>query len=323
MEKDIEKAYERFLELSAITDAIHNRYSSNDVKEKINEEYTYLLFDNYLMNKWGFQQGSNRWFILPSVKGYDRKDLFTFFYSIFHNYIDFFKLNIWDWDAKHFFDEWIYLTLNDDDLNKVTITLDDSVTKKAFWDLCYSVVLGSMLESTYYLYYESKGYKNEKKQIINTFSYLYSIYGDEFEINERMFNKKGRVSFLEMVISYYYLGFIEITSCGLWWDGEILQVYWLRILPRLREVLDEVEHQREILLDRVFDEKYTEIKIKKKKWGSLFVESQTEYSSEEIKFVELQKKYPHSDISAKNYNGKVQKYIVKEKKKLNSKSDDI
>jgi len=323
MEKGIEKnalSLERAVEE---LNAIRRNYSSKTVENKIKEEFTSILLLNYFHTKWSFQNNINPEIsILPWNVKFLRRDLFTFFYTLFRRYLNCLELKWYDWDIGHFFESSEYIRLTEEDLLKISFSTKKWIDKRIFWDKCYQSVMQWFFESTYYLYYESELYKNEKKLIINTLSYLYSIYWDEFEIEEGMFIRKGNVSFSKFITSFYYIWLIDVYSCGLWWgSGDVLEIFWVRILPPLKDILDKIESQRELLMDKIFDEKYKEIKIKKKNNEPHILESIIEFPGDGIRDIDLRKQYPHSEIVSKNYNGKSQKYIVKEKTKLKNQND--
>ena len=97
-----------------------------------------------------------------------------------------------------------------------------------------------------------------------------------------------------------------------------------RFLPKLWKILDEIEEKRELIMDKIFDEKYKEIKLKKKKdWELHLLEAKMEFIWDENKFVELRKKFPNSEIKTQNYKWKTQKYEVIEKTKLDNSNNKI
>ena len=129
-----------------------------------------------------------------------------------------------------------------------------------------------------------------------------------------MFQKKQEISFMEFVICYSFLWFIEITGLSTVYEENTK--YWIRILPDFKKILDEIEEKRSLILDKVFDEKYNEIKIKKQKWEISFIEWQINIYWDDTKFVDLKKQYPFSKIETDIHKWKINKYSIKEKIKL-------
>ena len=152
---------------------------------------------------------------------------------------------------------------------------------------------------------------------MNTLSYLYNIIWDTFEIDEAIMSKKQKISFDEFIISYFYIWFIDIEWITFKDNNPVFKI---KILPKLWNILEEIENTRAIILDKLFNEAYKEIRIRKKNWEPHLLEGSLEFEWYENKFVELRKKYPNSEINTKNYKGKTQKYEIREKLRLDNSS---
>lgn len=326
-----EEALKRMDIEMAISKSIHNSYSSKDVKDILDKKFYEIIFASYIQNSWSQSSGDkiHNFMSFYYIKT-SKKDKFNFFNHNLRNYLDYFHLVTLSGnevirtkhDTRKFFEERQYLDMSEQELQKLSISQNMKLSSEEFWNGFYKWYIEGLFETIYFTYYdtliEDTNYEVEKKIIINTLSYLYSIYWNSFEIYEEMFQKKQSISYIEFVIIYYLIWFIGIQWVGLWtsdtWETYIS--YNIVILPNLKEILDEVEEQRSILLDRIFDEKYNEITIKKKQWKLNFIESSIDIEWDDNKFVELKKQYPFSKIEAQVHKGNINKYKVTEKVKL-------
>lgn len=307
----------------SILNKIKSNYSSEEVSKKLNKIYQYLIFSNYINNLWSLnnkKQIDN--FLCFYWLKLSNKDKLNFFYYHFRYNLNYFELIgndiISNYKIKDFFEKEVYLRLEEKDLENIFIIPTKNLSIKDFWEYFYKWYMESFFESVYYTYYDNElidyGYKNDKKIIINTLSYLYSVLWDEFEINQKMFNKKQEISFIDFIISYTYIWFIEITEIWLVFEENI--TYWIKILPDFKKILDEIEEKRTLILDKIFDEKYNEIKIKKQNWEVNFLEWEINIYWDDTKFIELKKQYKFAKIETEIHNHNINKFTITEKIKL-------
>lgn len=307
---------------------IKSNYSSEEVNKELNNIYKYLIFTNFIKHSWDLNSWKNiNNFLDFFWLNISNKDKLNFFFLNFHFYwLNIFELIgndiISNYNIKDFFENEIYLKIDEKDLENLRIIPSKKLSNKEFWEHFYKWYIEDFFESVYYTYYDNNlmdcKYKYDKKIIINTLSYLYSVLWDEFEINQKMFNKKQEISFMEFVISYTYVWFIKITEISIAYDENI--TYWIKILPEFKKILDEIEEKRNLILDKIFDEKYKQITIKKKNWEINLLEWDLEIIWDDTKFIELKKQYPFSKIETEVHNGNTNKFKIKEKIKL--KKDD-
>ena len=99
-------------------------------------------------------------------------------------------------------------------------------------------------------------------------------------------------------------------------------IFQIRLTEKFKEVLKGFWEVRDIILDKIFDEEYKKISLTRKWWAFYMIEGEKEIEVGMIKFVDLQKQYPYGEITAVNHAGKSQKYMVKEKIKLDNESDN-
>ncbi len=306
---------------------IKSNYSSEEVSKNLDTNYKFLIFTNFIQHSWDL----NNWKDIYNFADFywlklSNKDKLNFLNHHFRYYLDFFELIgndiIKNYKTKDFFEKEIYLKLDEKDLENIRIIPTKDLTNKEFWEYFYKWYMEDFFASVYYTYYDNDlidcRYKYDKKVIINTLSYIYSVLWDEFEINQQMFNKKQEISFMDFIISYNYVWFIEITEIWLSYEGNI--TYWIKILSKLKDILDEIEEKRNLILDKIFDDKYNEIKIKKKNWELHLLEWEINIYWDDTKFVELKKQYPFSKIETEVHNKNTNKFKVIEKIKL--KKDD-
>jgi len=300
---------------------IKSNYSSPEIEKEGQSIFHILTFLNYLQIRWQVNTNNKITSFLEffDLVKWNKKDKLNFFYAHFYHYIDFFSLA---WDAElekqnitEFFENNKHLQLSDKELEKVYITANEKFNVDDFWKYFYEWYIEDFFESNYYFYYEQWNHNKEKRVIMNTLSYLYNIMWDTFEIDEKIMSKKQKISFDKFIISYFYIWFIDIESVSF---KDNKTTFKIKVLPKLWDILEEIENTRSIILYKVFDEAYKEIRIRKKNWEPHLLEWNLEFEWDESKFVELRKKYPNSEINTKNYKGKTQKYEIREKVRLDN-----
>jgi len=299
---------------------IKSNYSSKEVEQEVRKKHNILTFLNYLQIRWQVNLNNkiDSFIEFFDLVDWNKKDKLNYFYANFYNYLEFFELAWVDnQNIQEFFANNEHLRLSEEELDKIYITIKKDISIEAFWELFYEWYITDFCESSYYFYYEWKEHKNEKRVIMNTLSYLYNIIWDTFEIDEAIMSKKQKISFDEFIISYFYIWFIDIEWVTFKDNNPVFKI---KILPKLWEVLEEIENTRALILDKLFDEAYKEIRIRKKNWEPHLLEWNLEFEWDENKFVELRKKYPNSEINTKNYKGKTQKYEIREKLRLDNSS---
>ena len=299
---------------------IKSNYLSIEVEQEVRKKYNILTFLNYLQIRWQVNLNNkiDSFIEFFDLVDWNKKDKLNYFYANFYNYLEFFEL-AWvnNQNIQQFFANNEHLKLSEEELEKIYITIRKDISIEAFWELFYEWYITDFCESSYYFYYERKEHKNEKRVIMNTLSYLYNIIWDTFEIDESLMSRKQKISFDNFIISYFYIWFIDIELVTF---KDNHPVFKIKILPKLWEVLEEIENTRSLILDKLFDEAYKEIRIRKKNWEPHLLEWNLEFEWDENKFVELRKKYPNSEINTKNYKGKTQKYEIREKLRLDNSS---
>jgi len=303
---------------------IYSHYSSKDVWVMLKSQYHYIIFTNFIKNWWDINSWAEIYNFLDFFwLNLTNRDKLVFFYLNFHFYwLWYFELtgnkSIEKYNIVELFQNDIYIKLKEKDLENVCIIPAKCMNHKKFYEDFYKWYIEGFFETIYFTYYDNdlidSKYRYDKKIIINTISYLYNVLWDEFEISKEMFQKKQEISFMEFVICYSFLWFIEITGLSTVYEENTK--YWIRILPDFKKILDEIEEKRSLILDKVFDEKYNEIKIKKQKWEISFIEWQINIYWDDTKFVDLKKQYPFSKIETDIHKWKINKYSIKEKIKL-------
>lgn len=302
---------------------IKSNYSSKEVEQEVREKYNILTFLNYLQIRWqvNINNKIDNFLEFFEIVSWNKKDKLNYFYANFYNYLEFFEL-AWNGelekqDIKQFFENNKYLQINKEELEQVYITINKNFSIDDFWELFYEWYITDFFESVYYSYYELWNHDKEKRVIMNTLSYLYNVLWDTFEIDQNILNKKQQISFDKFLISYFYIWFIDIEWVTFKDNNPVFKI---KILPKLWDILEEIENTRSLILDKLFDEAYKEIRIRKKNWEPHLLEGSLEFEWDENKFVELRKKYPNSEINTKNYKGKTQKYEIREKLWLDNSS---
>lgn len=300
---------------------IKSNYSSIEVEQEVREKHNILTFLNYLQIRWQVNLSNkiDNFLEFFNLVDWSKKDKLNYFYANFYNYLEFFEL-AWNGelekqDIKQFFENNKYLQINKEELEQVYITINKNFSIDDFWELFYEWYITDFFESVYYSYYELWNHDKEKRVIMNTLSYLYNVLWDTFEIDQNILNKKQQISFDKFLTSYFYIWFIDIEWVTFKDNNPVFKI---KVLPKLWEVLEEIENTRSLILDKLFDEAYKEIRIRKKNWEPHLLEGSLEFEWDENKFVELRKKYPNSEINTKNYKGKTQKYEIREKFRLDN-----
>lgn len=201
-------------------------------------------------------------------------------------------------------------------------------------------------------------YQKLRNTIFQKISEAYEIMGvDIFHIQEKTFDRYKGFSLTYAIAMLWRLGYIEILDIqtvteewvqsipskyskekgGVYLDIDeaeterlrglfkekrmINHIFQIKLTEKFKEVLKGFWEIRDIILDKIFDEEYKKISLTRKWWAFYMLEGELEIETEGTKFVDLQKKYPYSEISTDNHWGKAKKYIVKEKIKLDNESN--
>jgi len=331
-EESLKRIDDWLKKLKNFSNKIKSNFSNIELFEESKKKHYLITFLNYFFinGQIGLYKNIENFIFFFDLVDWSIKDKLTYFYHHYKTYwLDFFELK-WNekiynkYNIKDFFEKDIYLTLDNKDLENLYIWQNIDIPIDGFIEHFYKNYINDLFESVYYTYYENElmdcQYKYDKKIIINTLSYLYSLNWTKFEVREEMFNKKQKINFDKFLISYYYVWFIEI----IWFPSkENNKSIKIRILPKLSKILDELEEKRELIMDKIFDEKYKELKIKKKNWELHLLEWKLEFMWYENKYKELKNKYPNSKITWDNYKWKTTKYEVIEKIKFDNSDNKV
>lgn len=171
-------------------------------------------------------------------------------------------------------------------------------------------------------------YEQQRNKLFNKFSDYYSLIWNSFRIKESQLNQYKDISILYTMALLWKLDYIhiydfhtlddmpEFDEKGRYKNEKEDPNFHIYITEKARVLFEWLFEVKNLLLDKIFDEEYKKISIIRK-WKDLhMLEWEKEVLGDEARFVELQKKYPHSEIKAKNYKGKVAKYEISEKIKL-------
>lgn len=173
----------------------------------------------------------------------------------------------------------------------------------------------------FWSYQEFWRYKKTLSTVESIFESLYRIYGTEFDISQKSFLKYDWLEFMNTIILLFFSGFIQIT--WVWWEAENSDdirkqyyVFGIRMTDKYIQLMDAKIYQKDLIIKNLYDEGIKKFSVSKKQWKPHMLEWEREIIGDDIRFVDLQKKYPHSDISASVHNKNVNKYTVTEKIKL-------
>lgn len=124
-----------------------------------------------------------------------------------------------------------------------------------------------------------------------------------------------------MLSLLFFAGLIKITSIGLSdrrdGDGWVIDyTFGVYLTDTFTQILDNNIEKKDLLLESAFNKDYKKLTLLKKNGKPHMLERDIEEMSDATRFVELQQKYPNSEIKAKNYKGKTMKYEIKEKIKM-------
>ncbi len=186
----------------------------------------------------------------------------------------------------------------------ITQSLDDFVEGKT---KCYGISFNKAKKLLYRRLFSAVEMSAWESEFFNEKIFL--------DLSYSMFGQDIIFPYFYMTLIFERLGYIERESSfehG-WRD------YWYekyRTSISITQELQDIVHNHllieEHLLDVIFDSKYKKLIVWwNKKW--FLLEKVHEVSSEDTNFIRLQKSYPHSEISTQNYDGKNEKYVVKQK----------
>lgn len=167
---------------------------------------------------------------------------------------------------------------------------------------------------------QDKDMRAVKHLMHSIFEIYYKMYWLAFSLD---IHKIARIfennDLLHILVRLYLAGFIHFD--GYWFEvirkGYVSLQLDIAINPALEGIFNANISNKDLLIETIFSNMYTKFSITKKNGEINLLERDIQFSWDSVKFVELQRQYPHSEIKAKNYEWKISKYEVKEKIKLN------
>lgn len=185
-------------------------------------------------------------------------------------------------------------------------------------------------------------YKKQRNILLQKIMDIYEMKWDMvwLTLRERIFEKYEGFSLIYCMAMLWRMGYVNISNIEsiesdiestipiknqVWIaldriaTGEVSKIntlYTIHPTDEFKKVLEWYGEIRDIILDKLFDERYKQISITRKWWTFHMLEGEIEIIWDDIKFTTLKNKYPHSNITATNYNGKTTVYKIKEKTKL-------
>lgn len=215
-----------------------------------------------------------------------------------------------------FFENEVYLSYPENNIKDLVFIIQRPLDTKAVQD-----IRDELSYMNYWGYHEFWSFKKTSYAIDSIFESLYRANGREFDItrNEIMLHKG--IEYIDMLSLLFFAGLIKITSIGLTdrreRDGWVIDYsFWVFLTNTFTQILDNNIEQKDLLIESAFNKDYKKLTLLKKNGKPHMLERDIEEMSDATRFVELQQKYPNSEIKVKNYKGKVMKYEIKEKIKM-------
>ncbi len=219
-------------------------------------------------------------------------------------------------DTYDFFENEVYLEYPEDEIKNLVFIIQRPLDAKAVQD-----IRDELSYMNYWGYHEFWSFKKTSYAIDMIFESLYRANGREFEINRNEIILHKGIEYIDMLSLLFFSGLIKITSIGLTdrreWDIWVIDYsFWIFLTDTFTQILDTNIEQKDLLLESAFNENYKKLTLIKKNGKPHLLERDIEEMSDTTRFVELQQKYPNSEIKIKNYKGKTMKYEIKEKIKM-------
>ena len=216
-------------------------------------------------------------------------------------------------DTTDFFENEVYLEYSDEEVKNLVFIINRPLDTNAVQD-----IRDEFSYNNYWEYHEFWSFKKTSYAIDSIFESLYRANGREFEITRNEVILHKGIEYIDMLSLLFFSGLLKITSIGLTdrreVDTRVIDYsFWVYLTDKFTEILDANIEQKDLLIENAFNKDYKKLTLLKKNGKPHMLERDIEEYSDATRFVELQKKYPHSEINAKNYNGKTMKYEIKEK----------
>lgn len=215
-------------------------------------------------------------------------------------------------DIYDFFEGELYMSYPEESIKKLILTIDKPISKKVLWK-----INDELAYENFWFYKQSDNYRKTAGIILTLFESLYRLYGRRFEITQNALIIEHKIEYISMVSLLFFTGLVAISwlrkRTGKTWE---VYVFDIALTDEFIEILDAQKKQKDFLMTSIFEEKCKEITIRKKNGRPHMMERKIEVSVDETRFVELQKKYPHAEITATTYDGRTTKYEIKEKIRL-------
>lgn len=269
-----------------------------DLNKESIEKFTNLLKD------WIYKTDND---LLDRLINKEETNIFfneLLFLFIEHDFYEFFEI-------KNDFD-------SNDNIKKIFNIIDDKIANFVNWDLT----------KKYWVY----SFNKQKEVLLDKLSNTQSIHWNMFRISEDNFwDKWNEKSFCYLYFFIFlfrnkYITINEIYSVD---EIPIFNEEWkyvsenekysfmVYLQPKIIDLINWWINLKELILDKIFNEEYKQITIKKKKWAPYMLESDLSILWDDKRFVELKKLYPYSEIKVDIHNEKINNYKIKERIKLN------
>ncbi len=221
------------------------------------------------------------------------------------------------------FYEWIEIKNNfntDENIEKILDLIDEKIIDFVDWTL----------EKNYWVY----SFNRQKEILLNKLATFQNLYWNMFRISEDNFWEKWNEKSFCYIYFFIFLFRSEHISISDIFSVDEIPLFdeeWgylcenekysftVHLKTKLIDLIQSWTNLKEVILDKIFDEEYKQITVKKKNWQPHLLEWKLEVLWDENKFIELKKKFPTSDINTKNYKWKTQKYQITEKLYLDNK----
>lgn len=201
--------------------------------------------------------------------------------------------------------------------NEIEFSMDEFVSwEKDIWGVTFEKAK-KLLYRRILSVVEMSVFENDEYSFDDEYSNSIQVFIGAFMFWEDIF-----FPFMHMILIFQRLwyikcekGFLSDPYC---YDENKILGGFCEVTEQLQNIINTHLLIDEYILDTIFNKKYKDLKLKGGENHILLERTIEHHADEDMNFVKIQKQYPHSEITAKNYKGKVQKYIVKEKKKFES-----
>ena len=292
-------------------------------KNLIPKWWTCLRTHKYLIDLFGyFENDIDVIFYKEDLQKYSKCETYDYNRLLFHR---FFNLN----ETQLFFENEYFCLMEDEIFQFIEIHNDFDTDENV--EILFKMIgiwLEAFIDETLSKEYDLISHDAQRNLVLNKIADFHNLIWWTFKLQEKHFQNQ-KISLLFVIVLLWHLNYIYILDLNCLDDipqfdekgrykGEIENLHFdILITEKAHSLFEGLFEIKNLVLNAIFNEEYKSITILKQDGKPYMFEWKREILWGDERFIDVVNKYPHSKIETDPYNGKINKYTVTEKIKLN------